>query len=374
MKKSILLGLGACALALGGVAALVGQKGAAEAKADSATWAAGKIIYIRNKADGFQAGARAFLNYQIDNEEHYHQQEFGAGNIITAKNGESLYKVQLEYPCQKLQIHRTASNGTTDWQWTYKVDITDNMHNLFVWDSLDNNTGFGPLSAGINQITLTQPAHGTISVKNANGEENGEGYYFSDWSLQFTASASAPYYFNQWTAKVGEVFVPFEGADRTVNPNTMTNLEGEFNFSADIGNSATDCNAFQTTFLHIGDAAYDSVNAGLCNTIPGGEAKDRYNLAKDAYAALHSASKAYFSTEAAYADARERLNAWAVAHGEAFTVTDGVGTLGAAKVSPIVKEESSDNAGLFIGTIAVASLIAFGGFALFAKKRKNEAE
>lgn len=367
--KNLFITLGlALGLGFGVAAGLSAGKEVKEVKAEAATWSAGKTIYIRNSADGFKSDARLFINYQ-DGDNGWHQEEFTEDDYVATKGNESLLKVTLSNSCKKLQIHRAKSDLSEDWQWSNSVDVQGDTRNLFVYDSLDKDSGFGALTVGVCHVQLTQPANGTLSVKNHNGDQNGEGYYYSDWELDFSASTVSPYYFNYWTFKSGDSFLPFEGEDKSYNPNTMSNLEGEIHLSAVIGNSATDCDNFQNTFLHMNDSAYDTEDAGLCDKIPEGETKDRYNLAKDAYNALHSASKAYFSSEDAYVNARARLNAWAVAHGESFTINDGVGSLESRVMPSIFSSETNNTIVIVvaISAIAVASLILF----VSLKKKKH---
>ena len=377
--KSIFLISALSLLAVSAIGVGVGLQAnnkAEEVRAEAATWAAGKTIYIRNSCNAYQSDARLFLNYQ-DGENGWHQEELLSTSTITTKGDETLLTYSLTYSCKHIQIHRTNSGGLDgeghqDWHWSSSVDIQSDTHNLFVYDNcMNNDTGFGALSVGIVKVELTQPANGTVSVKNHNGEQSGEGYYYSDWELDFSASAEAPYYFNYWTYKSGELFLPFEGEDRSYNPNTMTNLEGLYHLSAMIGDSSADCNTFQNTFLHMNDSNYDAIDAGLCDKVPEGEEKDRYNLAKDAYNALHSASKAYFSSQAAYADARARLSAWATAHGESFTVTDGVGSFSAYVPSTTTIETQASDMTLIIVLASIVTVAAFGGYFLLRKRKED---
>ena len=374
LKKLFVTAALALGLGVGAVAGISAMKQApVEANAEASSWAAGKKVYIRNSADGYQASARVYVNYQ-DTSNNWHQQRVLSTDTVSTKGSESLLEVELEYSCKLIQIHRTANKdlnslGNDDhWQWTNQIGIETGTHNLFIWDNLDANSGFGNASAGVAHVQLTQPANGTISVKDHNGSSNGEGYYYSDWTLDFTASAESPYYFDHWTYKSGENFLPFLGEDRSTNPNSMSNLEGEIHFSAVMGDSSADCNTFQNTYLHMNDEAYND-GSGLCDAIPDGESKDRYYLAKDAYNALHSASKSYFSNQAVYAAARARLSAWAIAHGETFEVSEGIGSFStAAMVAPFATQT---NESLVFAAIAlVAALMVGGGFVLLRKKKQ----
>lgn len=124
---------------------------------------------------------------------------------------------------------------------------------------------------------------------------------------------------------------------------------------------------FVKVFLHMDDiATSNQADTGACRGDNGYYAK-----AKAAYAELTSADKETFWTETTYANARERLSAWARANGDTIDMTDysikaansGLGILN------IVNNSSNSYVLIIIaGLIAASALVAY---LVINNKRKN---
>lgn len=196
-------------------------------EAAAAVWNAGDVMYVRVYSGFTDSGAAPYANYP-DTNDVWHKEKITT--TVSTKGNETLYKYTFSNNAKSFQILRCKSSDGT--QWGYTDSTTSKSSNLF------EVTGYGEgqymnstrPSASVVNVTLTQPASGgTIAVKNANGSQSGAGYYYSDWSLQFTATpTSSEYYFLNWTNAAG---VDWEGSDRFNNPVTLTGLSGEFGVS-----------------------------------------------------------------------------------------------------------------------------------------------
>ena len=120
---------------------------------------------------------------------------------VTTKGNEELYKVVLPGEITDFQILRKDSTGTDQWGYTSKgnkgSDVTTvgstNIYVVYDQQTATDHWYADWASASVAHVTLVQPTHGTITVQNHNGEQNGEGYYYSDWSLDFTLKPNSPY-------------------------------------------------------------------------------------------------------------------------------------------------------------------------------------
>ena len=107
---------------------------------------------------------------------------------------------------------------------------------------------------------------------------------------------------------------------------------------------------------------YDSENDGGYTSCA-----DYYDAAKAGYLALSEGEKALFNTNAAYASARARLAAWAVANGETFDAANG--TFSASRTNPVVNAIQNNNT-IVIVVASTIALIAVAGIFVLRRKQK----
>lgn len=227
--KNIIAGIALSATLVGGIlTGVVANKNVEVKETQAATtyWNQGDVIYVRLYSGFFDASATAYANYP-DGNGTWHSEKITTS--VTTKGSETLYKYTFSYAAQSFQILRKNSSGSD--QWGYTDSHTSHSTNLF------EVTGYGSgqymnsnfASASVVNVTLTQPAAGgTIAVKNKNGSQSGAGYYYSDWTLQFTATPSTGYFFGNWTDGSG---TDWQGSDKYNNPVELTNLSGNFGVS-----------------------------------------------------------------------------------------------------------------------------------------------
>lgn len=200
-------------------------------KISSKYFNSGETIYLRLNSSFKASSATCYINVlNTDNTTTYSNI---TSSTITTKGDESLVKYTFSKDAYFFEINRKDSTGSNNWGWS-STRVTSHSHNLFEvshhtdW-GWDKQVEIAEQSASIVNVSLTQPAAGgTIAVKNANGDQSGAGYYYSDWSLQFTASPAVNYYFKNWTDASGN---DWQGSDKYDNPVTLTGLSGEFGVS-----------------------------------------------------------------------------------------------------------------------------------------------
>lgn len=94
-----------------------------------------------------------------------------------------------------------------------------------------------------------------------------------------------------------------------------------------------------------------------------------YTTAKNAYTNLSSTAK---EEVVAIDYVVQRLQAWAAANHEAFTVNNGVGTFSAARITNVVASQESNNALTIITIIAAIGVLTTGAYMFFKKGKKVE--
>lgn len=94
-----------------------------------------------------------------------------------------------------------------------------------------------------------------------------------------------------------------------------------------------------------------------------------YTTAKNAYTNLSSTAK---GEVVAIDYVVQRLQAWAAANHEAFTVNNGVGTFSAARITNVVVSQESNNALTIITIIASIGVLTTGAYMFFKKSKKVE--
>ena len=232
MKKvgliKLLVGLTLAASGAFAVGSALSNKAEKEVEVEAATtyWDAGDVIYVRLYSGFFDSNATVYANYP-DGGGTWHSEQITTS--VTTKGNETLYKYTFSNAAASFQILRKNSSGSD--QWGYTDSFTTHSTNLFEVTGYGNgqymNANYA--SASVVNVSLVQPSSGgTIAVKNANGSQSGAGYYYSDWSLQFTASPSADYYFVNWTEGDG---TDWTGSNKTTNPVTLSGLAGEYSVS-----------------------------------------------------------------------------------------------------------------------------------------------
>lgn len=95
-----------------------------------------------------------------------------------------------------------------------------------------------------------------------------------------------------------------------------------------------------------------------------------YQVAKVAFNSLTSDQKELFCENSSYANARARLNAWAVANGETLN-TSTYQLQKASRVVAPLEEIKSNNYSITIVIVSLVSLIAICSFALLKNKKKD---
>lgn len=125
----------------------------------------------------------------------------------------------------------------------------------------------------------------------------------------------------------------------------------------------TSVTSFANTSLKMNDSAYEGdITTSNCAA--------NYSAMKTAYAALSDAEKNVFQYSDDYANARARLNKWAIANGETFTYgADTPFAQASAKVLPAIINESGTTVSIIV-IISMVSLTAIGGY-FFLKRRKE---
>ena len=94
---------------------------------------------------------------------------------------------------------------------------------------------------------------------------------------------------------------------------------------------------------------------------------DYYAGAKAAYEALTAAEKGVFNTEAAYASARARLSAWAIANGETFDPISGTFT---ANTHGLLAINKNSNVVIITVVVGVIAMISLAGVMLAIRRRR----
>ena len=94
---------------------------------------------------------------------------------------------------------------------------------------------------------------------------------------------------------------------------------------------------------------------------------DYYAGAKAAYEALSAEQKSVFNTEAAYASARARLSAWAIANGEVFDPISGTFT---ANTHGLLTISQNNNVIIISAVIGVIAMISLAGVVLAIRRRR----
>lgn len=227
MKKGLIFAT-TLAMALG-VGVAVGAHQAKAARVEAAL-ASGTDLFVRLYNGFFEADATAFAGIH-DTSNEWHEVQLTDAHVITTKAGENLYKVSFEYDAKDFQIQRKSTDGSEIWGYTGNMAIGYN--NLFVvsgYESGQYMTSYWA-SATVNHITIVQPDHGSISVLGIHDDYKGEGegYYYSDWTIALNATADSGYQFVNWTNASG---VDWEGDDKDDNPVILYNISGEFGVSA----------------------------------------------------------------------------------------------------------------------------------------------
>lgn len=190
----------------------------------TAYFSSGDTIYIRPNDNFKQASATCYIS--IGNTDAT-TTVAKLTTSVTTKGNENLFEYTFTKDAYYFELDRRNSDGSTSWNFSTNK-ISSHSSNLFNAD-LGSTLVINEQSASIVNVTLIQPANGSIAVKNAYGDESGAGYYYSSWSLQFTATpSSAEYYFGNWTDGSG---TDWEGDDKYRNPVTLTNLSGTFSVS-----------------------------------------------------------------------------------------------------------------------------------------------
>ena len=117
--------------------------------------------------------------------------------------------------------------------------------------------------------------------------------------------------------------------------------------------------------MKMGDAAYEGEGTDLCKT------DGTYEAAKAAYNALSDNQKFTFCNFPSYADAFNRLTAWATANGE--TLNSATGEISKSSSFTILGDGDKDNSTLYYAVLAVSALlvITVTSAFYFRKKRHN---
>lgn len=244
------------------------------AKEIKADYASGESIYVRlTDPDYFWgSGATMFANYQDSNDNWHTEQIAKADKITTKSEGDAnVYKYELTASAKNFQILRRASDGTTGWDATSVIDVGEN--NIFEVGGKDYDSHLYATwaSASITNVSLVQPAHGTISVKDHNSEISGEGYYYSDWTLDFTCVPASGYEFVNWTTGSGD---DWTGEDKSDNPVTITGLKGDFSVSAKLEESYDPTTV--KYYAKVGPSAYSLMT--YVSSFPYAETKTGYKF------------------------------------------------------------------------------------------------
>ena len=123
--------------------------------------------------------------------------------------------------------------------------------------------------------------------------------------------------------------------------------------------------SFIDTNMKMGDAAYEGEGTDLCKT------DGTYEAAKAAYNALSDNQKFTFCNFPSYADAFNRLTAWATANGE--TLNSATGEISKSSSFTILGDGDKDNSTLYYAVLAVSALlvITVTSAFYFRKKRHN---
>lgn len=227
----LLVGLTLAASGAFTVGSGLSHKKAEAVEAGAANFKSGESIYFRLDSSFTASNATCFIKVQSTGGTWGSETE--VTNTVNTKGNETLYYYTFSENATEFCINRRNSGGTDNWGWSSSniSSHTNNLFNLYHHSDWgwDKQVEIAEQSASIVNVTLVQPASGgTIAVKNANGSQSGAGCYYSDWSLQFTATAASDYYFVNWTDGSGN---DWEGGDRFNNPVTLSGLSGAFSVS-----------------------------------------------------------------------------------------------------------------------------------------------
>ena len=377
MKKSILLGLGVCALALGGVAALVGQKGAVETKADA------NITYRFTDASGFGANiyAYAYGDGELKNAAWPGVKLDGSYNNLNQK----VYVYQTNVQYEHIIFHNYSNKRAV-------VDISDNLDHA--WFSTDD-TGSEKDGQRIYGTGTWTPENQTYYLYDYENYFGGSVKYIGHMSDNSDGKKTAlldttvvPYTSGQvYSVTVDPMYdqITFQNADGSkiiskeyVNqhPNAvLARWSGEDKTWEDRDTMFAHDWAMNTMRLRVHPQNLEDGDSGDCKST----GEDYFGIATTRFAGLNKVARAKIATTNAtpYNEARARLAAWATACGKNVAFEDeGEGeysidvTDRANTASGVLSVKSNENA-LIIGTISLVSLLSIGGLFLL-RKRKAE--
>ena len=363
MKKSILLGLGVCALALGGVAALVEQKGAVETKAEGVGY--------------YLVGDGSFSSSPWDN----------AGGIQLQANAGNNGALFTQYLAKDdvFKVVNTArdywygygsykSGGTAFGKTSYSRSDKSRAEMGFSttacswWKDADSTT----------VVTLTGGAVGhEYNADTGKNVGSIDGIYTDNTTVRFSRSAHAPNY--------AEVSLPTDWSAKNTFVLNSTGNGGEWQWWDEYGTNIvvkesgyyniyfnTFCEIYIydaigtwiADYMHMSDANYDGEGTGLCKSA------GTYDAAKAALISLGSGAIDFFraNSQGKYTDALARYNNWAAANQDANPFSLG----GGANVVLGEYQTSTANSVIIIST--VVGMIAFvgAGSMYLAHKRKAE--
>ncbi|MDY6391562.1 MAG: hypothetical protein SPL80_01850 [Bacilli bacterium] len=319
MKKSILLGLGACALALGGVAALVGQKGAAATEAAGLTETTTYKIDISSFAGW--AGEKEGFNLYAFTEAKTATTPAWPGNAIASSNivdnvitvsvpANSLWFIINGQGKQTIDIRVSDISNYTFECASALTDgglVTGSWTNDG-WYFLSAANGWG-YNATVADKTLTPDAGQKGKWSNISLSADDEFklvYYNTDGSLDWGQSKGHMVLNENYYFGVGE------------NDNVKALYDGTYNFVLTNDYSITISPADDETAVNNFVAKYITAQAAEAYGEKDADTRaadcaTKYGAASAAYSALTQDQKDLFNSDASYAAARLAYNTWAAA-------------------------------------------------------------
>ena len=334
-----------------------------------------KTIKISFATSAFKYDGQAWKDYSLPLLENSSESELEEGSLLLnigkwnpAHNKQCVK--EFDQDADSL-VYKKDVNGHTGVYFTNSNDATHGEFRVYL---PDNGYKAETKCYALTQLTfdyiLEDEGVATAQARNHSIDENG---YFVQTvgtaTNKFTVQAMCQHTHQDTTYFDREVELINDGALHSVTVNipyadicgfcfVLWNFDGTFfmsNVHADFLAYDQGLNEFVTESLKM----YHYLGSDQCTSY--------YAGAKAAYEALSAEQKGVFNTEAAYASARARLSAWALANGEVFNPISGTFT---ANTHGLLAKNVNSNVVIISIVIGVIAMISLAGVMLAIKRRR----
>ena len=291
------------------------------------TFAANEEFKVR-MSTSWDNGVLAFSDLK-DNDTFYGSFQNNSGNIKCKLAATYTLSVQIVNHAAKLIIHGAVDNKV------YVLDLYGNLlnttHKAYVWNANGNN-GWPGADMGV------------------------------------TAGASNIYEFTYWEKLTSIIFNQGDNAGKTIDLTPQNGkcllLTGETNAEWKWSSNTWyefEVAKFVANYMKFETYRPEDSGDGKCAS------QGWYTAAKNAYQA--SSFAPYRQELCSIAIVVERLQAWAAANGDTFTITNNVGSFSAHKNVLIGVSQVTDNSTILIVVASVLALAGVGGYFFFRRKK-----